>query len=139
MKRVYAKRGSVPRGCGKRTQPKVGCFCAGCEARRKHNAAGLRAHRRKHPTYVKRMNLRAYGLSHEAWLAMLEAQDGVCAVCGNEETGENQHGRMALAVDHDHSTGRVRALLCHRCNRALGLLGDDAERVRQLYLYRRKF
>jgi hypothetical protein len=70
---------------------------------------------------------------------MLEDQNYVCAVCHKPELGHNQHGLMALAVDHNHETGAVRALLCHRCNRALGLLGDDAGRVQALADYRKKF
>jgi hypothetical protein len=44
---------------------------------------------------------------------MLEAQHGVCAICGNPPKTRR------LDVDHDHKTGRVRGLLCHRCNRTL--------------------
>lgn len=57
---------------------------------------------------------------------MLEAQGGVCAICKGPETKPNA---KYLAVDHDHATGAVRGLLCNNCNRAIGLLGDDAERL----------
>jgi hypothetical protein len=54
-----------------------------------------------------------------------------CEACGRtvEEEGK------ALAVDHDHTTGRVRGVLCGPCNRALGLVGDTFEGVEALYLY----
>jgi hypothetical protein len=55
------------------------------------------------------------------YAAMLAAQNGVCAACGKPETGRNQYGPVSLAVDHDHVTGKVRALLCMRCNRAPAL------------------
>lgn len=60
-----------------------------------------------------------YNLTWEEYEEMFEEQNGVCAICkGTEE------GRM-LAVDHNHTTGEVRGLLCGSCNRALGLFKDD--------------
>ncbi|MFE2326138.1 endonuclease VII domain-containing protein [Streptomyces sp. NPDC059385] len=71
-----------------------------------------------------------YGLSPDEYAAMLEAQGGVCAICGQAET--KRHGRTGtefrLAVDHCHQTGRVRGLLCQTCNRVIGLFKDDVER-----------
>src|SRR5688500_1693885 len=55
-----------------------------------------------------------YGITKDDYLAMLERQGGVCATCGNPPTDK------PLCVDHDHTTGVVRGLLCHRCNKALG-------------------
>jgi hypothetical protein len=77
--------------------------------------------------------LRNYGLTVEDYTAMLEAQGGGCAICGQPCAT----GRF-LAVDHDHaccpeparSCGRcVRGLLCADCNYAIGLLRDDTDRV----------
>lgn len=53
------------------------------------------------------------GLSLEEYDALLAAQGGGCAICGNPPKTRR------LDVDHDHRTGKVRGLLCHRCNRAL--------------------
>jgi hypothetical protein len=53
------------------------------------------------------------GVSDEDYAAMLEAQGGGCAICGAKPKTRRLH------VDHDHATGKVRGLLCHRCNRAL--------------------
>jgi hypothetical protein len=89
--------------------------------------------------YVRAMNLRKYGLTPEAYDAMLTSQGGLCAACRQPETGRNQFGVCRLAVDHDHDTGVVRGLLCMRCNRCLGLLGDSAERAQALALYRGGF
>lgn len=73
-----------------------------------------------------------YGITVEQYAAMLADQGGVCAICGQGEP--NEHGRTGtrfrLAVDHDHETGRVRGLLCQKCNRAIGLLGDNPQRLR---------
>lgn len=63
-------------------------------------------------------------------------QNGVCAACGEQETRHTSAGdRYALAVDHCHSTGKVRALLCSRCNTALGRFNDDAALLRKLADY----
>jgi hypothetical protein len=62
-----------------------------------------------------------YGITAEQYDAMLAAQGGVCAICG-----EVCKSGRSLAVDHDHVTGEVRGLLCGTCNRGIGYLKDDA-------------
>ena len=59
---------------------------------------------------------RLYHLSEEQYNAMVKLQKGGCAICGESTPGKR------LAVDHDHKTGRVRGLLCLRCNTKLGWL-----------------
>jgi hypothetical protein len=81
---------------------------------------------------------RTYGITAAVFDAMLAAQGGGCSICG----GQSDVGRR-LCVDHDHSCcpglkscGKcVRGLLCNSCNRAIGLLGDDPERVRKVISY----
>ncbi|WAB10804.1 endonuclease VII [Arthrobacter phage Tuck] len=93
------------------------------------------------------MNLRTKGTTPEEYDAMFAAQGGLCAACGKPETGTNQHGPVSMAVDHDHSccgdtkacASCRRGLLCMRCNRALGLLGDDPETILALLEYRRRY
>lgn len=78
-----------------------------------------------------------YGLTVAEYDALLRKQGGVCAVCGKDEP--NAHGRTGkrfrLAVDHCHETGKVRGLLCQKCNRAIGLLGDDPVLMRKAIGY----
>ena len=94
--------------------------------------------------HVRSMNLKRFGLTLEEYEVMLAAQGGVCAACGGAETSAS--GGVAvnsLSVDHDHSCcegqrscGKcVRGLLCNRCNRALGMLGDSTERLEALLSY----
>jgi len=56
---------------------------------------------------------RQLGVTADMYAAMLAEQGGGCAVCGRPPRTRRLH------VDHDHATGRVRGLLCYRCNRAL--------------------
>lgn len=86
-------------------------------------------------TNRRRLQLKAdYGITPEQYEAMLTAQGGVCAICGQEERTIDPRSKrpyVRLPVDHCHTTGNVRGLLCHRCNRAIGLLGDDPELLRR--------
>lgn len=77
---------------------------------------------------------KTFGLSFEQYDAMLAAQGGVCAICKQPETHQRK-GVWNLSVDHCHATGRVRGLLCNRCNRGIGLLADDAELCRKAAEY----
>jgi hypothetical protein len=71
-------------------------------------------------------NLRQYGLTPADYDALLERQGGVCAICGATQ-GSQRAAR--LFVDHDHTTGRVRGVLCQSCNNKLHRMGDDLEGV----------
>lgn len=76
------------------------------------------------------------GLSLDEYRALFDAQDGLCAACGQPETKVHRNGTVIrLAVDHDHETGAVRGLLCSRCNYSLGYARDDPEVLRQLIAY----
>lgn len=74
---------------------------------------------------------RRFGISLEDYNKMLHDQGGKCLVCGSTESF-NGH---KLAVDHDHTTGRVRGLLCKACNSALGLLKEDITNMENLIKY----
>lgn len=64
-----------------------------------------------------------YGISLEDYESMLDKQGGCCAICKGQET----RGANSFSVDHCHSTGKVRGLLCNNCNRGIGLLGDTSD------------
>lgn len=64
----------------------------------------------------------AYGLTLEQVEEMKRLQDYSCYVCGRHES---EAGSKGLVVDHNHTTGEIRKLLCSRCNTALGLLNED--------------
>jgi hypothetical protein len=69
--------------------------------------------------------LRLYGIGLPEYEAMLAAQGGVCAICRQPETARARGGGpRPLSVDHDHETGKVRGLLCLRCNRDLAVVED---------------
>jgi hypothetical protein len=74
---------------------------------------------------------RLYGLTLEEYEIMLIKQNYSCAACG---TSQNSLSRQ-LDVDHCHTTGKIRGLLCVSCNTALGLLKEDKERAKKLFQY----
>jgi len=66
-----------------------------------------------------------YGIDEEEYDKMFDRQNGVCAICGKPESRLHSSGKVTkLCVDHDHDTGRVRGLLCHRCNTVIGMLNS---------------
>ena len=100
------------------------------DAARADHAAYMREYSRKmraaNPDYGKNVFLRRkYGIDIGRYKEMLSAQNGCCDICGKAESNEIHGKVVSLAVDHDHKTGAVRALLCSACNTALGLFDDD--------------
>lgn len=77
------------------------------------------------------MRHKLYGLSEEQFQAMLAAQRGCCAICQTTLALD----KTGLHIDHDHSTGKVRGLLCGRCNAGIGHLGDSEENLWRAALY----
>lgn len=69
-----------------------------------------------------------YGITLDDYTDMLIKQDYSCAICGNSPE-EGRNNTYKLSVDHCHTTGEVRGLLCQKCNTGLGLLGDSYESI----------
>jgi hypothetical protein len=76
-----------------------------------------------------------YGIGVEEYDDRLAAQKGVCAICGQPEVLTYLGKQKKLAVDHDHSTGKIRGLLCSRCNSGLGCFNDDVEMLTKAIEY----
>lgn len=80
-----------------------------------------------------------YGITLEQYNILLEEQNGKCATCETTEPGGRKSGRgggtNVFVVDHCHKTGAVRGLLCHSCNRAMGLLGDNINVIESMIEY----
>lgn len=80
-----------------------------------------RKQRGAHKEYAGRNRHRVekYGITRMDYADMLAAQNGTCAICKQPPSGKR------LAIDHCHTSGKVRALLCSHCNTSLGLFRDD--------------
>lgn len=95
-----------------------------------------RAERRRDPEATKnrdrRYTLRRYwDLTPEQFAALLEKQNGGCAICGKNRSS----AKKPLCVDHNHDTGAIRGLLCDNCNRGIGLLLDSPELLKNAIAY----
>lgn len=89
-----------------------------------------------HATLARKHHLlRSFGLTPEAYNAMFTAQDGCCKICQRHQS----EFKRPLSVDHDHATGKVRALLCDCCNNMLGKAQDDPAVLRDGATYLEMF
>lgn len=83
----------------------------------------------------KRLKLKIL-LRFEDYKSLIEVQNNKCAICNNPEKVLSQSKKVrALAIDHDHETGKVRGLLCQKCNRALGGFSDSVELLKKATVY----
>lgn len=73
------------------------------------------------------------GMTYDLYEKMLNEQGGGCYLCGKEQKYQRLH------VDHCHSTGKVRRLLCNNCNNGIGKLGDNPELLIRAAEYLRAF
>jgi hypothetical protein len=79
--------------------------------------------------YARNANLKHhFGIDINEYNKLAESQDGLCAICKKPESDNNGRWKkkiLALAVDHCHKTGKVRGLLCRRCNQGIGKFEED--------------
>lgn len=79
---------------------------------------------KENPDYRRDMKIRwRYGITVEDYNRLFKEQNGSCAICGVHQSQLPQR----LDIDHDHSSKKVRGLLCRRCNRAIGEFKDNVE------------
>ena len=78
-----------------------------------------------------------YGCTPDEYSAMFLRQQGRCAICRRAETRQYKGRVRNLAVDHDHETGKIRALLCGACNIGIGAFYHDPTRLRAARAYLR--
>lgn len=107
--------------------------CANAGVKRERIARGV-PEWRADASSTFRYRLRKYGLVPEDFDRMVEEQDGKCAIC-MREFDLSGPTRKDVVVDHDHTTGEVRGLLCQHCNVGIGMLGDDADRIMSAAAY----
>jgi len=115
------------------------------ERMRKNRKRDPEKHRAYHKAYREKnkdkrkngMLLWRFNITLEEYQVLFEAQAGVCKICGEEETARKNHSeeKRMLCVDHDHNTGKVRGLLCNRCNRALGHYEATKPRMKEFEKY----
>lgn len=104
--------------------------CRSCRRQIEHaykqkNPAAYKARRRNYwrqhrDRYLELYYPRYYGISYQDYQNLSNLQNSLCAICGHPPKSNKK-----LVVDHDHKTGKVRQLLCHKCNMIIGLLNED--------------
>lgn len=92
---------------------------------KKRKAEMTALEREKYIRRVRGYNLKkCYGMTIEQFEEMLTSQGGVCAIC----KGDSSNGKYRnLHVDHCHDTGKIRGILCNRCNSVLGYVEENIE------------
>ena len=114
-------------------------FCRSCgkikqsewriENREKANMIAAKCHRKKR-----------FGIDNTVYEQMLQDQDERCAICHEKCIAKTINGvQKSLAIDHCHRTGKIRGLLCTRCNTALGLFEDNLEKIKAAIDYLEKY
>lgn len=91
-------------------------------SRRKLKAWCKKCGNKQHQRYI-------FNLSKEEYLELYNKQNGVCKICKNRDNDRE------LAVDHCHTTNKIRGFLCGKCNKALGLVNDNTELLKEMIKY----
>jgi len=117
-------------------------MCTSCRSTRDSLTRNKR--KDKDPEFVKRLKWyelarsykRHYKISFERYCEIFEEQKGQCAICSKEfnNTGIDMK-RDKLYVDHNHTTGLVRGLLCKTCNVGIGMFKEDINIIKKTINY----
>jgi hypothetical protein len=109
-----------------------------------HAATAANGYRKMSATEKDRRNARSkaarYGMTLEEMLAYVDAHNGLCDICGKPDTTHRKATwTNKLTFDHDHASGKLRGMLCSRCNIAIGSVNDDPAILRKLADYIERF
>lgn len=123
------------------------CKKCKCEVAKQHRLANPERYKERAADYYQRNKSevkrktrnyslkKKYGISGPDYDHILAEQNGLCAICKRKVACK---GRDNLYVDHCHDTGKVRGLLCQKCNSALGLFNDNLRLLEEAVKYMRK-
>ena len=101
------------------------------------NKAYYQSKHESEPEYYQNQHLKTrFGITLADYDKMAEIQNGVCAICSESEVRKD---RARLSIDHNHETGKIRALLCDRCNRLIGIAKEDIILLNKVIKYLRSF
>lgn len=98
------------------------------EEQKKRNAEYMKSYRERNPEKVKDAKRKSrwqsrHGITEDDYDRMEREQGFRCGICGTTEP--RRAGTTRFCVDHDHVSGKIRGLLCNRCNVVLGQIGDN--------------
>ena len=97
-----------------------------------HGKARAAKRRQEEPEWFRlQVNLSAHRITLDQYHALMERQDFGCAICSRPFEGQTPH------IDHNHTTGKARGLLCIRCNTGLGKFLDNPEMLEKASRYLR--
>lgn len=108
------------------------------EKRKLYMRKWMEEKRLKEPHYEHDQSLhKQYKIRVKDYNEILERQDGVCAICkGDEKSIAHTSNKIRrLTVDHCHTTGKIRGILCSRCNRGLGFFQDNLTHLKSAIKY----
>ena len=129
----------IVRSSNLRTGKTASCGCMVSERAKerwlKHGRSD-RKHKKQFREYTRETHVkRKYGITIEFYNGMLESQHNRCAICGYE-FGSAQGDTY---VDHCHSTGVVRGLLCRKCNTGIGMFNDNTTNLANAIVYLQQY
>ena len=105
----------------------------------KHKEWSRRGRERAGPIRSLKEVTRIRGITLEYYYSLIGQQNNLCAICNMSETRKNIRGEISrLCIDHNHSTGFVRALLCHGCNQTIGHAKESIEILQKAIEYLKK-
>ena len=102
--------------------------CKHCNDELKDNHAGLQCN-------TCRNGMQRYGLNKHDMIAMHESQNKKCAICSKEVELFSRRKANSAYIDHNHTTGDVRAILCHPCNTTIGYIESNKLNMDRLVEY----
>lgn len=110
-------------------------YCKQCM--KENRAEWIKANPEKARFHRKKNRLRKYGITFADYARLWDIQNGCCAICERDfgSFGVTAENKDQAYVDHDHTTNKVRGLLCNNCNAGLGHFFDDIDRFHNAVTY----